>query len=179
LKLVLQEEDKYHLERFKQDLNCDYEVKPYKVTFRPESSRPQWSIEISRTHICKELERVFNIIPNKSLSLYPPSLEDKNNCWAFMIGLFDGDGTFQRPVNEQSNPKLSWRGTHPILQWVKEHVDTLVPYSNRNKSELPKVIKTQSIWSYTVGGERARELYNFLQGFNIPKLRRKWSYAII
>ncbi len=175
LKIALQEQDKYHLERFRDDLKADYEVKPYKVTFRPETSKPQWSLSVCRQCITRDLARVFNVIPNKSLILCPPNLEMSDYVWSYTIGLLDGDGSMRYPRSSLDNVKIIWNGTEAVLLWIKKHVDKLLPYYSRCKSEHPNVRPCGSIHRYQVGGTRGKELYDFLKSFDVPKLKRKWK----
>src|SRR5690606_21840516 len=69
-------------------------------------------LEINSAHtIYEDLLLIWNITQNKSLTLVPPNIYDKNHILPYIIGYIDGDGSiFIRNIDNRPNLVLSIAG---------------------------------------------------------------------
>ena len=118
----------------------------------------------------EDLRNNFNIFPNKSLTIKPPSIEDR---LPFIIGYMDGDGCIGRYLDSKGknyHTTIKILGTEPMLLWIKDTFDGLT--ENKKAKVNPA---TKSIYQYRIQGKRALELIRILHKIPVPKLERKWN----
>ncbi|MDY5667930.1 MAG: LAGLIDADG family homing endonuclease [Candidatus Onthovivens sp.] len=70
----------------------------------------------------------LNIVPNKSLILKPPNIEEKY-YYAFLLGLFDGDGSIFKTKNNQFGFNLI--GSFDIISWANKVLKLNAPLEQR------------------------------------------------
>lgn len=125
-------------------------------------------LSIHNLELCKSLTKNFNIVARKSLILEPPKLSF-DEALSYIVGYLDGDGCIS-----YSGDKLfaSFRGTESILNWIKGYFDGIYVGTHYCVS---KPIYSCGYWSYTIGGNRAKEILTFLNKIDVPKMSRKWN----
>jgi len=147
--------------------------------------------QISMLHITgvpqwlKVLEEVYNVTPNKSQTLKPPNLTEKEHIQAFMSGYIDGDGSImkkEKTDNRWKNPYtyIKWEvdvaGTLMMLEWFKKNIDEWYPpkkpYSGIDKRPH------KNVYQFRFAGKRALQFIEDLYKLPIPRLARKWDPAI-
>lgn len=173
LKISLKRDDKHHLERFADDIQYNGIIKDgrcLKNDARFKNTEYLHStLDISCNNICIDLNNVWNITPNKSLTLKPPSSLDDNCALSYIKGILDGDGYIC-----WNNNRLSFgiSGTFDILHWVKQRLSII------NTIFLDKKIykhKNSKMFSIVLNGKFAYEVLTVLKNINTPCLERKWN----
>lgn len=174
LTIGLSVKDKNFLEKFSQDLKSNYNI--YE---REKSGFINNYVIITSNSICYDLERNFNIIPNKSLVYSPPNLKDSFlDC--FIMGLIDGDGTIgfsKRKKGTQDSLYISIAGTYDTVTLVKNRFDEIL---EKKTSRLYQHNKNKNFYQYRISDKNARLIfiYFYTRYSNISKLNRKWSKEI-
>ena len=86
-----------------------------------------FAIQIYGAHqVCYDLENIFNIVPNKSLTLkYPFELElwSKDLIKAFIIGYIDGDGCIKFCKRDKTLILDIFSGSLNIIKWFKSFLE--------------------------------------------------------
>jgi hypothetical protein len=150
-----------HVNQFRLDIGYDKEV-----------STKEDVHEICITSAWKYIEDLkenFNLIPNKTKVLIPPSLNEENSI-AYIIGYIDGDGSIFQGHNKYRDgrdryvPALSVAGTEEVLKWIQKHLD----FDNKISFE-------RGIYHTKIQGTRALSLIRTLREIDVPKLSRKWN----
>ena len=174
LTIGLSEKDKIFLENFLQDLNSDY------IIYKGEKEGfVNNSITITSANICSDLEKYFNIIPNKSLIYCPPNLNDSFlDC--FIMGLIDGDGTIgfsKRKKGTQDSLYISIVGTYDTVNLVKVRFETIL---EKETSKLYQNNKSKNFYQYRISDKNARLIFSYFYNKypTISKLNRKWTKEI-
>jgi hypothetical protein len=124
--------DAQHLETLKKSLAFEGQV--YKREYGGISFV---SLLIPSQVIYEDLQRNFNITPQKSLTLMPPPLKDEQLIRAFIRGYFDGDGCF--------STSLSFAGTVEMLSWIRL---CLSEYTYRNINQTIRLAGNIAILEY-------------------------------
>jgi len=136
-------------------------------------------LSVSSWKIVYDLERNFNITPNKSLTLQHPNLE-KQNALAFIIGNLDGDGSIlvrsrkrnriRKIDNITHNLILSFSGTSSLLEWIKLELSKYCDLTN-----LLVTHSKSNLHVFTITGKKAITIYKLLNAIDVPKMERKWN----
>lgn len=179
LKLSLSSKDDYLLDIFSSHINSTYPIKKQTTKWWSEKSK-SYSYYSCLALWCAEnlhysLNKHWNITQNKSLTLIPPKEYIKNElAYAFLIGLFDGDGWITKITRKSGKEYFSWGvcGTYDMMLWVKDVCNELI-----NEPNNTNVTKNNSIYRYIISGRNAVKLAQTLNMVvNIPwKMRRKWE----
>jgi hypothetical protein len=124
--------------------------------------------------LSKILQNVWNIIPQKSLILKPPNIIDEECKKAFIIGLFDGDGTYVSYYRKDRPGKyfvFGIYGTEDMLSWVRENF-----YNWTNgESGLPKIVKNTGCCYLQYYSTKCVNIMKMLLEVPIKfRLSRKW-----
>jgi hypothetical protein len=165
LQINLSIKDKAHLERLKKDIEF---TGPVREGVNYGKGGPTARMTITSLAITECLKKTFNIFPNKTLNLRPPSFASEKMVMAYIVGYIDGDGSIGYYKNR---PHLSVAGTFEVLSFVKAYFDVWAPPSERyNSSVRPR----GNICVYQVTGQRAKKLIEKLSSLKVPKLERKW-----
>ena len=120
----------------------------------------------------KDLEEIYNIKNNKSLTLEPPNLIEEEHIKAFIIGYIDGDGTICF-LGKHKYLKLGIVRIKSILEWIQSYFNNWV--DNTKAKKQISGTKSKDIFEYVVYGKRAKELILLLKELDINKMERKWS----
>jgi hypothetical protein len=121
----------------------------------------------------EDLEKYYNIIPRKSLTLQPPSITDEGHIKAFIRGYIDGDGGIYTESG-LNTWIIRLRGTYEMLFWISRYFNRMVPDTRVNPAEL----YLDKIWSYRVSGKRSIKILSKLLEVDTPYLTRKWQPII-
>lgn len=174
LTIGLSMKDISFLELFRENIDSDYRI--YTGVTRNEFYNA--SLSILSPKICSDLEKNFNITPQKSLTLLPPNIENVDFLDAFIVGLIDGDGTISTTKKTLKDGRNSDRfyisiiGTKEMLTMVKNRFENIV---GRSVSELHHKHYTGNTYTIRVSDKTARTLFEHFYKINVPKLERKWS----
>jgi hypothetical protein len=157
LSIQLHKKDIQHLIKFKNSIQYDGPIGLI-------NTRPHVYINIRDNQICYQLNKNFNITPNKSLTLKPPKLNGKF-ALAFIKGYIDGDGHISKA--ERKILKIV-SGSKILLLWIKNQLDNIIVCK---ANILPKV----NIWQYQIEGYNVDIILKYLKQIITPELDRKWS----
>jgi hypothetical protein len=164
LQICIHSKDVEILESFTRDIQYTGPIKIHQNIYR------YLAINAAAT-ICDDLKKNFSITPAKSLTLMPPNITDKRMMGAYLIGLIDGDGSIDK-VGKHNYFRISICGTKSVLLWAKRFFDVIMP-SNHPSNVIH--CSNSNIYRYSVVGERAIQLYNYLMKIKVPRLSRKWN----
>lgn len=174
LTIGLTGKDKLFLEQFLSRLDSNYLVHN-----KERKGFTNSTVSITSSIICSDLERNFNIIPNKSLIYIPPKLEGSFlDC--FIMGLIDGDGTIgftKRKEGTQDSLYISIAGTLDTVNLVKNRFEEIL---QKSTSKLHKRNKDKNFYQYRISDKNARLIFTyFYKNYSeLPTLNRKWSKNI-
>lgn len=160
IKLHLQ--DKEHLCKLQKIILYDGEVTENCV------KRLSCNLRFSSKQIKLDLEKNFNITPQKTLTLIEPNLLDKKMIYAFIAGYIDGDGSYCWSGRNHKRPNLSIYGTERMLSWIKRSlgdINNKICYVARDR-----------LYSITFSGNKALYARSFYIDLPLPFLERKYLY---
>jgi hypothetical protein len=122
LSIGLSSKDRAHLEQFKFDIQAEHPIHNYLV--KNSKRNPKWS-DSEKSEIAFESKRIFDdlkrfgIKPRKTdVYTFPKWLLDYELLRPFMLGYFDGDGSFywQKYKQKQNQLCVCVRGTARFLK---------------------------------------------------------------
>lgn len=133
--------------------------------------------------MAKDLERIYNIVPKKSLVAIPPNITDPELIKAFIVGYIDGDGSISVTTKKDFRQKntyiyqittLSIAGTQEMLSWIGDFF-----YSICGKRNKVNISTGSRIYQYQISGNKAEHILQDLYKVPIWKLPRKWERSFI
>lgn len=129
-----------------------------------------------------DLEKHFNLTPQKTQRLGPTNLTDINLNLAYCTGLIDGDGhiSFSRPsdTNKERYVRLTIgyvSSSEAVVRWMKNIVDTHFNLINHYHKAGVSKDKRDNCYKYHLTGLRACIIFDYLSQIPVPKLQRKWG----
>jgi hypothetical protein len=163
LKITLSEKDFNHLEKIKNILSSNHNIKIYKVKKSKlvKSENNCAELQITNKTLVEDLIK-FNIIPNKTKTYCMPEwLINHNFISHFMRGYFDGDGTITHcGLNKDRKIKqlnFSILGTEKFIQQYNSIL------SEKCKLHSNKIIKHYSVSKISYSGNNViKHIYDFL-----------------
>lgn len=171
VKIVLQARDKEVLEQFKQDVKYNGQVKDFANKDGYIYSKIDiWGVREWHT----DLDKHWNITPNKTVRLQPPNITDEKFLHSYLIGFLDGDGTIFKTLNNGFN--IGWCGNYCMMKWLTEY---LYSYEDKAKYKKPVTLTLNgnSKVNYRINYNRLRgkHIYELLSRQPTPyRLARKW-----
>lgn len=125
----------------------------------------------------EDLEKHWNIIPRKSLTLKPPRNLNLECSLAYIKGFFDGDGCAH--LRKDGNLTFVFYGTAECLLWIKNICDEIAPQYSNDWRQLQRAVSelTQAgkIYHYNLSGYRVEQLAKQILQFDLPAMKRKWD----
>ncbi len=126
MKFSLKESDKEHLQKFVSDLQSNYPVHKYKTKgFNGTGESYESRVFITNTYMCgKLLYEKLGLIPNR----YDPTAIinhiPKEFYRYFILGTFDGDGSFSEYSGEGYGDKMnvSFGGSQELLEFIEDYL---------------------------------------------------------
>ena len=172
--IMLALKDEKWLEQFSNDLDFSGKLL-YGVS---KTKFPYVSLTFTSSNIVSDLEINFNIIPQKSLRLTPPNLNNTSYIDAFICGYIDGDGSIGLIKNKKTQDilRISLVGTFDMCAWIQKRFSEIVGVENAGC--LIKKGNSENTFTYTVVNKQARIIFEHFYFINVPKLKRKWSETI-
>lgn len=183
LSISIIESDGYLLERFLVDTEFTGEVaiqrrKNREFKGRYLNTKPSASVHVScAQNWFPDLEKHFNIVPRKSLTLKPPNNLNRECSLAYIKGFIDGDGCVH--IKKDGYMNIVFYGTLECLTWIKSICDEIAPHYTdewrTKRKRLAEVTKKDKICTYTIGEYRAELLAKEILKLDIPAMKRKWD----
>lgn len=126
-----------------------------------------------------DLESNFSIVPNKTLVLQPPKLNNIDLVLAFISGNIDGDGSVilykRNEGNLTTRLNISLLGTYDLLFWVKTWMNKIFPtYAS---SQVRPERAGSKIYNYVISGAEAYLFSKMVLSMPLLRLDRKWNNA--
>lgn len=181
LSIILHQQDRIILERFKQYFNYTGEVVD---SIRQEKRKDGSTREGLKTTLVingvgqwyTDLAKHFNIVPNKTKILQAPNLSSMDHKIAFVAGYTDGDGSIYTSGGKFYYSVL---GTESVVKFIKKVFDTIVPIPENGKGR-GSLVDLRGKYSfhlhkYTLSGKRAIAICQYIKQYPLPFLERKWS----
>lgn len=173
LTITLSSKDEYFLHTFLKNLKSNYPVRNYKSNDFPVSS-----LIITSEKICSDLNKYYNITPNKSLTYIPPMLEQPYlDC--FIMGLIDGDGSIGFSVRKTCKDSLyiSFVGTLNSCNLLKKRFEEIL---QKTTAKLHQRDVSKNFYQYRISDKNARTIFlYFYENYKyLPFLDRKWASSI-
>jgi len=155
--------DLEHLRRFCADVGFDGQIA---ITSK--------NIAVARIcaayRLVDDLERIFRIVPRKTLTLEPP-LVTGDLALAYSIGYIDGDGCWAT-ADKNRNLRLIVVGTRSLLEWM------VSLWSDHGANiGSPALSFKRNVWRLTLTCAKAERVASLLNNFELPRLERKWRVA--
>lgn len=141
--LTLQRKDEYHIDRFRQSLQCDNPIYQYESKGFDSSDKRvflQSSIAINNQKLNQDLQR-HGCVNRKSLVLKPPNI-DKDLLPHFIRGYFDGDG-WVSISNKHMRFEVGFIGTYDMMVFIRDYLHSF-GVSNVTISKDKKGSKTNT-----------------------------------
>lgn len=168
IKIGLSKKDREILEKIKNVLDLETEVKDYITTQGYECSSLAWTCEQHKQDLAR-----YSIVPNKTFVLKPP-YDLKHEYWIdYIRGYFDGDGS----VNFLStNNSLRWQvcsATPEILTFILDTLEN--DYNIPRVSILSQPRKNHELYYIQYSTNATKKIYNILYTPDSLRLERKYQ----
>ena len=163
LKIKLKSTDEEHLIKFLNDIDSNHNIL-HETGERNGTITYASTVLISSDNFVRDLNTIYNITNNKSLTLTAPTLEDiYKDC--FIKGLFDGDGTIYWKDNRYYC--VRFYGTESINKWVKNRMDFLMCKNSGS------IFKKGNIFCFELNKDSSEYFINYFKEIKTPFLDRK------
>lgn len=179
--LSLSTKDLKHLELFKKTIKSSHPIKFYQKK-SPSSDNMTYQCFLSINCAEKwfeDLEKNFNIVPNKTHILPPPNILNKELEFSYLIGYIDGDGHITVPDHKVFGKSLTIglsSSSIKILSYFEELIEKHFPYNRLSKKRnINSACESGNCKRYSLAGIKAAQIFNALKDFDLPKLDRKWG----
>ena len=168
VELCLQQEDEYHILSFLYDIKATYQIKN-KISKLQEKTFVASRVSISNVHFAESLIE-NGCVPNKSLILKPPLVDDKFMSH-FIRGYFDGDGCvhFNKTTKTFS---FSVLGTKEMLELIKERTNI------SKRIHIRKDPRSNVYCLHIRGVDSVKKFYQYIYKDKTVFLQRKWDKAL-
>jgi|15BtaG_2_1085339.scaffolds.fasta_scaffold14272_2 hypothetical protein len=174
LQVTLSAKDKDHLEKLKNELNKEYEIKIKK-------SNSSWATDESYycafSFVSKQtinnLKENWKLHQKKTYTLTFPkrlSVEEKKS---YLCGYIDGDGCISVVKNSRGKIQLSINGNEDFLNGVVEFLKEEGKINIKNNT-----YESRNIFVFAVRGKVALSVLNFIYDESLPLMERKWDKYI-
>jgi hypothetical protein len=175
LQIILSAKDKDHLEKLKNELNKDYEIKIKK-------SNSSWATDESYccafSFISKQtinaLKENWELHQKKTYTLTFPknlSVEEKKS---YLCGYIDGDGCISVVKNSRGKIQLSINGNEDFLNGIVKFLKEEGKINIKNN-----IYESRNIFVFAVGGKVALSVLDFIYDENLPIMERKWGKYLL
>lgn len=166
ISLELHAKDCEILEKIKMEVASSRDIKYYTNSRGSELCKFQvWSSEWK-----KDLA-VYNIIPNKTFNLLPPTFLDTQYYIDYIRGYFDGDGSIWH--HDYSNYFEITGASKPIINWIREILANQYGVTNP-QLRIEQLDSGVKMYKTSYGGkEKFQKIYDILYTPNSLYLQRK------
>lgn len=164
LGIKLSKKDYNQLAEFKKIIQTESPITEKEVVSFGKNTR-QVQINIYSNTIIKDLKHKFNIVDKKTLINVPQNLQEFNCKMAFIVGLFDGDGTI---VKYKNNFRVSFLGTFEMLSWVKLCLEKLIGHQLKSN-----ILKFGNVYRFGISNKPSLALIDWIRVNKVYCLNRK------
>lgn len=172
LSINLSKKDKIILENFKKITNYSGPIENLsRFNKKTHKNYESVYIRIYNKQWILDLQKYWNIVPNKSLILRPPNISILENKLSFICGIIDSDGEIS--LSKNNSLKFGITGTFEVLYWISN-----ILYTNLDNIKYKQIIpyKRYHVYDIKYRDIRAYNLLKLLDKIDLPfKLLRKWN----
>lgn len=165
LSIALSSVDKDHLIKFKNDIEFTGPVSDYKGFDKKYNTDINYSkINVNGKWFADDLEKNFNIIPNKTHNTIFPKIPEEF-IPEFIRGYFDGDGCLTKSGAYGTIDEVSLLGTSDFLKKIQEYFyEKGLRVKNNNKNGYGKLTLSRNIYKMSYSGKNAHKFLNIIYG---------------
>lgn len=174
LTIVLQDKDRQHLAKFVQATTYTKPVQ-YKISrLNGKDFAQAVTVYYGSREFTYDLNQHFNITPNKSLTLQPPNIVERDHIISYLAGYIDGDGTIYYGTSKYGGKirkgqlNITMLGTYDFLSWCKAQIELTLGGGKSN------VTKHKNVFAFGIHGDRAEQFKSIVLSMGLPLLERKW-----
>lgn len=150
----LQDRDKYILDKMKEEMGYEGELRLARLHDKNPNYRNQYVLSIQDIHMTEQLKKE-GVVPRKSLILTFPTFISEELMPHFIRGYFDGDGTIHNDEKKrQSAVRIA--GTYEFLSGVKKELNKRKIACNLT---YPKTKYQSNTYILNIGGNRSIRLF--------------------
>lgn len=131
IKITVSRRDRELLEKIKEEVGIEVEVKDYTTSQGYDCSTLVWTDQKHKEDLAK-----YSIVPEKTFILRPPTNLKREYWIDYIRGYFDGDGSINniKNSNGRGNGSIRWQ----VCSATKELIDWIVDFFNEEYG-IPKV----------------------------------------
>jgi len=167
--------DKNHLQAFSDSVDFTGKLN-HAMRKSPSSENILESVHLrinSAAQWLTDLDKNFNIIPNKTLRIGPPNLWRDEFLFSFLCGYLDGDGCISK-INDGRVAIVFTSSSLKMLGWIQDFIDKRFPYQVGKQTFLPTQ-SSEKCWRLGFSGYKSAMIFNYMKNIPVPKLSRKWD----
>ena len=162
INIQLQESDKDHLEHIKQEVESTRPLDFYTSS----SGHPTVKFSVWSAQWKKDLA-IYNIVPNKTFILKPPTFLKSQYFIDYIRGYFDGDGSISSKTNRPNDCSFEIVGaSKEMISWIKDvfanQYGIVTPSILTEKTNNEKIIYKIAYYSIT----KIKSIYDILYSTN-------------
>lgn len=178
-KLSLQELDRHHLEKFKNDIESNYEIKFYDTMNSFENSQREARLTFGNQYLGKFLQEKYGLIPHRKDCLKVCDTIPKIFYKDFIRGILDADGSISKYVIHETRNKysLSFTTYKNLLEWIlfalKE--ENIIENTNRKFYQRHKSRDKECRTLTFSGKPQVEKILNYLYKNSTVFLDRKYE----
>lgn len=167
IKIGLALKDKEILEKIKEELKLEPEIKVYRSNNGHDCCSLTWTCEEHKKDLA-----YYNIVPAKTFILKPPLNLSKEYYIDFIRGYFDGDGSVNL-IHQKKGNSLRWQicsANKDFLSWI---VETLYSQYGIKKVNIQMAMRVHPLYYFQYSTNATKEIYKILYSENSLSLLRK------
>jgi hypothetical protein len=126
-------------------------------------------LQFSSKQVVDDLTGIYNLTPNKSLTLVPPTITGKDLQVAFSVGYIDGDGGLYYSKSKR-DIQLQFVGTNEICVWIKNVLDEIIGNNTHGG-----IYRLSNQFKYSITSYSAYKIAKYVQSTSLPFMARKWN----
>ena len=134
-------------------------------------------LEVTCAEWKRDLNKSFNVIPQKTYRLLPPNLDKDILKYSFLCGAIDGDGSICFVKNRDFYITYT-SCSFEIVKWIKGLIekDFSISKNKMRKSHIGvRKGKGADMYMYRISGVKTIKLLQLIKTLPVPMLQRKWS----
>ena len=161
IQMSLKSEDKYILEKFKEEIKASVKVSDCNRKNKGTESR----ISVYSDKMARDLSK-YGVIPNKTFLLKKLPCIDEKFIPDLIRGIFDGDGTVY--INKKSQLRFGFYGTYDLVFDIIKHLNRTI------NIPLNKIAQKESISFITYASQKdIINFYKYIYNTDCLYLKRK------
>jgi len=171
LSIQISDKDYEHLKSFAESIKFTGKISRY----TRKNGITMCNAHFNSEKLVDDLEKNFNIIPQKTFKLIPPNIEEKELIDAFMVGYIDGDGCITTR-KKYGTLGFDIRSTIELNNWFLKRIEEVCEDKINAKLQIEDNSKNHS--RFKIQSSKSEKVLRYLNKIDVPKLQRKWGKII-